>query len=215
MSEDNDWFEDTWRYREKVLYPQEVGGDAGGLITTIPYEAFAQMGFEQIDPRWLHCGVLTFPPTAKRTNFTFLTSGLSNAWDDDRPELKSVSGLGIELRLENASAEHWVKDVMLRLSATQLLIGVGRLSGARLLGDGDRVKVGAEAFGESSAMTALLATKVASLQLPSGTFEMIQLFAITDAEREFAATRGAGPLLGALRESTTYPINDIRRRSIV
>lgn len=215
MSEDNDWFEDTWRYREKVLYPQYVGGDAGGSIITIPYEAFARMGFAKVDPRWLHCGVLAFPPTAKRSSFTFVTSGLSNAWDDDQPEPKSVSGLGIELRIDNASEEHWLKDVMLRLSATQLLIGVGRLSGARLLGDGDMVRVGADTFGERSAMTALLATKVASLQLPSGMFEIIQLFAITDAEREFAATHGSDSILAALRESTTYPINDVMRRTVI
>jgi hypothetical protein len=215
VSEDDDWFEDAWRYREKALYPQYLGGDAGPSIITIPYEAFARMGFDMVDPRWLHCGVLTFAPTEERANFTFVTSGLSNAWDDDRPEPKSVSGLGIELRIDNASEEHWLKDIMLRLSATQLLIGAGRLSGARLLGDGDLVRVGAGTFGGDSPMTALLATKVASLQLPSGTFDIIQLFAITDAERDFAATRGSGSLLRTLTESTTYPINDITRRSVV
>lgn len=215
MTEDYDWFEETWRYRETVLYPEQLGGTSDGSIVTIPYAAFAQMGVEQVDPRWLHCGVLTFAPTAWRSSFTFVTSGLSNAWDTDRPHALSLSGLGIELRIDNPSDEHWVKDVLLRLSAMQLLIGAGRVTGARVLGHGDLVKVGAETFGAESEMTSLLATKVADLRLVSGRFEMIQLFAITDAERQLVATQGVDVLLAVLRRDTTYPINDLARRSVV
>lgn len=215
MAKNNNWFQEAWEQRDNVLYPKALGGNGDGSIITIPHAAFAQMGVEQIDPRWLHCGVLTFPPTAKRDAFTFVTSGLSNAWDDDRPDPKSISGLGLEFRIDSISDEHWIKDVLLRLSAMQLLIGARRLSGARLLGHGDRIRVGAETFGEGSAMTTLLATKVAAFALPSGTFEMIQLFAITDRERELAATRGAEALVAALLERTTYPVNNIARRSAV
>ncbi|HEX2834287.1 MAG TPA: suppressor of fused domain protein [Thermoanaerobaculia bacterium] len=215
MATDHDWFEETWRYRDTVLYPEQLGTGSTGTIITIPYIAFAQMGVEQVDPRWLHCGVLMFPPTAARRNFSFVTSGLSTAWDDDEPDAASVSGLGIELRIDTFSEEHWPKDVLLRLSAMQLLVGAGRLAGARLLGHGDRVRVGAETFGGQSTMTSLLATEVADLQLPSGAFKLIQLFAITDAERELATTQGTEALLTPLRETTTYPVNDITRHSIL
>lgn len=209
MNEDN-WFEEVWHYRDNVVYTAELGGDAPRSIITIPYVAFAQMGAERIDPRWLHCGVLMFHPTATRNAFTFVTTGLSNAWDSRRPDPTSTSGLGFELRIDSSSDEHWAKDVLLRLSAMQLLIGAGRISGARLLRHGDRIKVGDGTFGDQSAMTGLLATKVGDFQLPSGTFEIIQLFAITDAEREF----GAEALMATLRESTTYPVSDISRRSV-
>lgn len=103
MATNNDWFEDAWRYRDAVLYPEQLGTGSTGTIITIPYVAFAQIGATQVDPRWLHCGVLVFPPTAERRNFTFLTSGLSNAWDDDEPDPASISGLGIELRIDTIS----------------------------------------------------------------------------------------------------------------
>jgi hypothetical protein len=215
MSEDGDWFEETWRHRDTVLYPEILGRDSGSSIITIPYVAFEQLGASQVDPRWLHCGVLTFPPVTSNVGFTFVTSGLSNDWDDEGPDPTSTSGLGIELRVDNVSDEHWPKDVLLRLSAMQLLIGAGRFAGARLLGDGDRVRVGGETFGDGSDMTGLLATKVADLQIASGSFQMIGLFAISDAEREFAAANGAEALLSLLRENTTYPINDVTRRSVV
>jgi hypothetical protein len=215
VATDNDWFEETWRYRDTVLYPKQLGSGSTGTIVTIPYVAFAQMGVEQVDPRWLHCGVLVFPPTSGRRNFTFLTSGLSNAWDDDEPDPASISGLGLELRVDTVSDEHWAKDVLLRLSAMQLLVGAGHLAGVHLLGHGDRVRVGAETFGGESAMTNLLATEVADLQLPSGAFKLIQLFAITDAERQLATAQGTDALLTTLREQTAYPVNDIARRSTV
>lgn len=215
MTKENDWFEKTLRYRDTVLYPEHLGGGSTGTIITIPYDAFAQMGAQEVDPRWLHCGVLVFPPTPERRNFTFLTSGLSSAWDDDEPDPASVSGLGIELRIDTASDEHWAKDVLLRLSAMQLLVGAGRLAGARLLGHGDRVRVSAETFGEGSPMTSLLATEVADLELPSGTFRLIQMYAITDAERQLATAQGTEALLTPLREQTTYPVSNIMRHSIL
>jgi hypothetical protein len=212
---EGDWFEDTWRYRDDVLYLEQLGGSSRGTIATIPYLAFAQLGTDQVDPRWLHCGVLVFPPAPRRAAFSFVTSGLSNAWDADIPDPMSVSGLGIELRIDNIGDEHWPTDVLLRLSAMQLLVGAGRFRGTRQIGHGDRVKVGAGTFGALSQMTALLATNEGQHNLPSGTFEMIQLFAISDAERELAAERGTDVLLEALRRDTTYPTNDITRQSVV
>ena len=215
MGEDTDWFEETWRYRDYVLYPQQFRSNTDGLIITIPSLAFAQLGVEEIDPRWLHCGVLKFRLPGERAGVACVTSGLSNAWDDERPDAESISGLGIELRIDNAADEDWAVDVLLRLAAMQLLIGAGRLPGARLLGHGDRVRVGADTFGNGSSMTSLLATKVVDLQLASGTFQMIRLFAITGAERELGSQRGAEALIAVLRERTSYPVNNIARQSVV
>ena len=175
-SRGDEWFQQTWRYRDDFVYPQLLGGKTDGSVITIPHVAFAQLGVDQIDPRWLHCGVLTFPPAAERASFAFITSGLSNAWDDDRPDPASMSGLGIELRIDTIADEHWPKDVLLRLAAMQLLIGAGRFTGARRLADGDRIRVGAETFGDRSSMTTLVALKEAEVELPSGTFELIRLF---------------------------------------
>jgi hypothetical protein len=197
------------------VYPSLLGVKSTGSIVTIPYEAFAQMGFEQVDPRWLHCGMLTFPPASNRTQVTYLTSGLSSAWDDALPNPTALSGLGIELRLDSPSDEFWATDVLLRLSAMQLLIQAGRITGARVLGDGDRVRVGTETFGSGSKMVALLATGTTTHHLSSGHFRIIQLFPITEAEREYAGAKGAESLLDALRQNTAYPVSDLGRTSVV
>jgi hypothetical protein len=216
MNDDADtWFEDTWNYRDTVAYPELIGATSDGRISTIPYVAFEQIGAVQVDPRWLHCGVLAFRPPSPTAAFTFVTSGLSNAWDDARPDERSISGLGIELRVDVSREAHWTTDVLLRISAMQLLIGSGRMSGARLLGVGDRMKVGAETFGKNSSVTSLIAADGGQIQLPSGTFTLLQLFAITDAEREHAASHGADALLTILRARTAFPISDVTRASVV
>ena len=215
MKKSSDWFEETWRDRDEVLYPKFFSRQSDRSIVTIPYAAFAQLGVNEVDPRWLHCGVLTFPPSNGEQSFTFATSGLSSAWDAEEPDSSSVSGLGVELRVDSGSNEPWVKDVLLRVSAMQLLIGAGYFENARILIDGDRIRVAPETFGDASVMTALLVTKIADFQLLSGKFSMMQLFPISNSERDLATAHGSNVLLSALQHKTTYPVSDVRRASIV
>lgn len=214
MSDEEDWFERSWTYRDQTLYRDFLGGEPDASIVTIPYVAFEQLGFKKIDPRWLHCGVLKFFPSVSSANFKFVTSGLSNAWDDQTPDSLSESGLGIEFRADSVTDEYWIIDVLLRLSAVQLLVGAGHLQGSRIASDGDRIVVGRNVFGESSVLDSLLATSVAKLRLPSGNFEVLQLFAISSAERDYATRHGHENLRNLLREKTSYPVNDITRSSI-
>ena len=214
-SEEGDWFHEVWRHRDEDVYPRLLGGSSGGQVFRIPYVAFSQLGAERVDPRWLHCGVLRFAPTADRHGFAFITSGLSNAWDDEQPNAAGVSGLGFELRLDNPTDEPWCKDVMLRLSALQLLVGAGRLPAGRLLEGDDVIIVGAQTFGGSTNMTALLASTIERVSLASGVFRILQLFAITDAEQRHASEHGEYALLSLLREKTAYPMNDVTRASVV
>ena len=62
-------------------------------------------------------------------------------------------------------------------------------------------------------MTGLLAVKDADLQIPSGSFAVLHLFAITDAERQLAAERGAEVLIERLQEKTSFPVSDTTRPS--
>lgn len=209
-----DWFEEAWLHRERVVYPDYFRSRSDGAIVTIPRIAFAQMGIEQVDPRWLHCGVLKFPRVTNEGAITFVTSGLSNAWDAVRPDPDSPSGLGFELRIDNLGDEHWVVDILLRLSAMQLLIAAGKFKGVRLIAHGDRVRVSNDTFAGTTEMTSLLAVKDADLRLPSGTFELISLFTITDAERQLAMSEGAESLIDLLKAKTAFPVNDVTRRSV-
>lgn len=212
--EQANWFEEVWRYRDEELIPENVGGRSDGRVTTIPYEAFEQLGAHQVDPRWLHCGVLRFPPSRSTAAYSFVTSGLSNAWDAVQPDRASVTGLRIELRVDSESEDDWIVDTLLRLSAMQLLIGAGRFNG-RILAHGDRVRLGAGAFADDSSLTTLVAVKTADMTVESGTFSILHLVGITDAERDFAMTAGVEELLNVLRAKTRFPMTDVARPSVL
>lgn len=72
------FLERVWAHREEVLYP-EFFGPLAPSIAPLSGELFHEMfKQESVDPRWLHVGVMTAPPTAQRTTWIYVTSGLSN-----------------------------------------------------------------------------------------------------------------------------------------
>lgn len=123
------WFERVWEYREETLYPRTFGTGSDGGIFVLTHELFnMRFGEATVDPRWLHHGVLVFPPVHPNTSWRYVSSGLSNAWEDDRPDPSGWSGLGIELVLQTPEKAQWGLNVTLNILAYQLLLAVGRLA---------------------------------------------------------------------------------------
>jgi hypothetical protein len=150
-------------------------------------------------------------PTSDRHGCAFITSGPSISWDDDQPDVGGVSGLGIDLRIDNPADAHWCKDVMLRLSMRQLLIA-GRMTGGCLLGDGDESSwVRRLRWWFDKKMTALHTSTTERVRLACARFQILQLFAITEAEQQHAERHGADPLLSLLKQKTTFPMNHMTR----
>lgn len=94
--------EEVWTYREEVLYPDLFGSTRRGIFT-LDQALFAQVfGEEQVDPRWLFLGVFEFAPTAQRSSWLYVTSGMSNPWEtepeDYRPD--DDAWLGVEFVME-------------------------------------------------------------------------------------------------------------------
>ena len=88
------WFEAAWADREENVYPRLFGPESRGNFTlahSIFLETFRQDSF---DPRWLHHGVFDFGPTATRASWLYVTSGMSNAWEDDEPDPAGPSEFG-------------------------------------------------------------------------------------------------------------------------
>jgi hypothetical protein len=84
-SEWEEWFKPVWAYREDTLYPSLFGAESVGIFP-LPAQMLTET-FQQpnVDPRWLHYGVFQFAPTPTRKSWLHVTSGMSNAWEDDQP----------------------------------------------------------------------------------------------------------------------------------
>jgi hypothetical protein len=86
MDEWEEWFERVWEFREEQLYPQLFGSSNTEGIYVLSFERFKErFRTDRVDPRWLHHGVLRFGSLKESGTQKFVTSGLSNSWEGDRP----------------------------------------------------------------------------------------------------------------------------------
>lgn len=214
-----DWFEQAWEEREERLYLR-LFGQSEPKIRVLTFELFRdRFGQTTVDPRWLHHGVLVFPPNDRDAHFRYVTSGMSNAWEDENPHSEGVSGLGVEYILTTSSFHEWAMGVTLNMLAFQLLLAAGRLGKAALVGMHDRVPLRAPIDGKQSALTHILFAGAPGLgeseHLPSGRFEFLQLIGISDAEATYARKHGGDALVALLQERGGYPLTDAARASVV
>ena len=220
LSESEDWFEQVWEYREETLYPTIFGTEAEGGIFTLTFDLF-KTRFEQttVDPRWLHHGVLVFPPTGVTASWRFVTSGLSNAWDADSPDAHDWFGLGREFLLEAPENARWALNVTLSVLAYQLLLAGGRFGDPRLIDIYHRIPVGGPIDGLQSALTHVFIgpSPIApeDVQLASGKFALLQLVGATETEIQFARERSGEELLALLKDRGAYPVTNPLRAAVL
>src|SRR5262249_23131277 len=96
---------------------------------------------------------------------------------------------------------------------------VGRYPGYQVLNYGFRVPLGgAINFIESELPYALIIQPEvfpAELKQDSGTASLLQMFGISEAERNFATANGNAALTDLLRQHRSYPVTPPARKSIV
>src|SRR6185369_15852338 len=113
--------ERVWEHREEVIYVDLFGDpDPQGIYTLQPHVFERRFGPQPIDPRWLTHGVMVFPPTSRHSGWSYVSSGLSNAWEDEEPNPQGPSGLGCEFVLELVSPQLWAIGQVQELIAFQL-----------------------------------------------------------------------------------------------
>jgi hypothetical protein len=219
---DEDWqtrFEKAWEFREEVLYPRHFGAERRGIFV-LSGELFTSV-FRQdsYDPRWLTYGVIEFEPTEKRPSWLYVSSGLSNAWEEDWPEPSAPSGLGCEFLFQCPAQSNWAILLLQRMVAFQILLAAGRFPGRGLLGIGDRTPLRSPIDGSSSKLTwVLLAAESLNAgvqQLPSGQFQFTQFVGITEKEAEYARANGSDELVRLLLRHKAAPITDPSRESVL
>src|SRR5271165_5203323 len=148
-----EWFENAWAVREESIY-RGLFGDLGPGIYPLDAALFTTVfRQESIDPRWLTEGVFECPPSGAMQNWLYVSSGLSNAWEADKPNPNEPSGLGCEFIVECPQQSRWALVLLRRMVAFQILLSVGRFPGKGLLQVWDRIPLRAPIDGSSSALT--------------------------------------------------------------
>jgi hypothetical protein len=213
------WFESVWSDREDRVY-RALFGDLGAGVFTAGAATYDRYG-KQPHPGWLNHGVFACPPSASRGSWLYVTSGLSNPWNLDRPgrDPSGFSGLGFELVIETSEAADWAVPLLHNLMAYELLVAVGSYEDAELLEYGNRVPLNASitpAF--ASAIRWLLVEPPqhypAAFDLASGRVDLFHLVGATDAEVDLARETDQDTLVALLKQGGVYPRTDAARASL-
>ncbi len=214
-----DWFEEVWADREENVFPRLFGPEPRGIFTlsnSIFLETFKQPSF---DPRWLHYGVFEFRPTASRSSWLYVTSGMSNAWEDDEPRADGPSGFGCEFVFETTEQGEWAILRLQHLMAFQILLEHGRYAGRDPLAPYDRIPLRASITPEPSDLRWLILAPPVSFasrfELASGWVELYEVFGATEEEAAFAREHGGDELVQLLARVGGFPVTDPRRKSAV
>lgn len=213
-----EWFKRVWTHREEVLYPSLFGASSKGIF---PIQAEMLTGIfkqESFDPRWLHCGVFEFSPTPARDSWLYVTSGMSNDWEADRPDLSKPSGLGCEFIFETSQQSPWAILRLLHLMTFQILLCHDRYPGSDPLSDFDRIPLRAPIRPGHSILTHLMLAPPSrfprEMQLESGTFDFYQVVGITEAEAAYARANDGPALLKLLVSHGYFPVTDPDRTEV-
>lgn len=209
----------AWKQREETLY-KTLFGDLGPGIYPLSMSLFEDLfNCAEVDPRWLHIGVFECPPTAGRPHWVYVSSGLSNPWDEEPDEDEEWTGLGRELLLECQQQSPWALAMVRRFAAYQMLLAAGHFGDQEPLDAWDRMSVGGPIDGEHSALSAIIMVPSEHFpeeyQLVSGKFAFLQMIGLTAAELAHGRAHDFEDLLQALGEQGAAPLVDAARDSIV
>jgi hypothetical protein len=212
--------EKVWSEREEVVYPRLFGPSARDGIFVLGFDLFSEIfKQENVDPRWLHYGVVVRGPTDRGTYY-YVTSGASNPWEIEPRDYtkQEFSGFGTELVLETTECSDWPIVALQRLLAFNILLVHGRYGKADPLDYWHRIPLGGLVVGDSELTNFLIAPPEGyepQFQLASGKVDLLHVSGITDDERDYAKEHGSSALLELLKRHGAFPVTDPARRSVI
>lgn len=207
--------EEVWAYREETLYPSLFGVARRGIFP-LDFQLFSgTFGQEDVDPRWLHLGILEYEPTPSRSSWLYVSSGGSTPWDTEPSEynVDDYSWLGVEFVIEAPSQADWPIRALQRLLAYQVLLTHGRFGDYSPLDYGHRLPAGGAIDGSTDSKLTFLAIAKpthypSSASLQSGKFDFLHVVGITEQERDFAKATSTEELIDKLIANSAFPITD-------
>lgn len=212
--------EKAWEHREETLY-KSVFGDLGPGIYPLTIEIFSDAFKASCDPRWLSIGVFECPPHGERKTWTYVSSGLSNPWEEDEPpaDPEEPSGLGVEYVFNTTARAIWAIKLVQHVVAYELLVSSDKIAGRDAIYLGDRIPVQIlDAQERPSAIQMVMVAEPcfvpADHDLPSGTLQLVQLVGITEREAAFCRANKAEALIDKLRSAGCYDVTDPWRASL-
>lgn len=215
------FLEDVWAKREEEVYPNLFGALGPGIFS-IGIDVFTSVFKQSADPRWMHIGVFESPPSSAHEDWVYVTSGLSNPWEDDSPpnEASGPSWLGLEFVFRATTSGPWAIQAVQRVAAFEILLAHGRYEGRERLGFGDRIPLRGPIIPDSeSQISHLLVAPPTGMprgfSLPSGTVDFVQLIGISEPEAKFARENGTQALLSLLESRGACRTTDPMRGSLL
>lgn len=207
--------ERAWAEREEQVYPR-LFGDLGPGIYPFSLADFTDVFKQDADPRWGTIGV--FECSNSQGTFHYVTSGLTNPWDDDAPgPPDSDSGLGVEFVLNSTVRHPSIIKAVQRIGMYELLLAYDRYPGRERLSIGDRIPLGGPLVPGARVthlVTAWPTQLPSEFSIQSGQAALVQLIGITPDELEFAKKFGSSALLEQLEQHGAHAVTDPFRGSI-
>jgi hypothetical protein len=215
------FLERVWAEREESIYPQ-LFGDLGPGIFTLHGDTFETVFQQSPDPRWLFTGVFESSPGPKHVDWVYVSSGLSNPWEQAAPAESEdeASWLGVEFLFRTTVQGSWAIQLVQRIAAFEILLAHDRFEGRERLAWGDRIPLRAPIVPSSqSVLTYLLVAPPADgpegFRLETGLVEFAQLVGISEAEAAFGRENDLEALLDVLRRGGAYSTTDPFRVSLI
>ena len=205
--------EKIWEERLEEVYPRLFGALDEKIYPLQP-ELFVEVFNQQrYNPKWLSFAVVVSPPNPDRDTWLYLSSGISDPWDDGtyEPQPDEYSGMGAEWVLETVSESPWAISLLQTVMGYHILTIEGEMGHVPAPTYGDGIRLGRSILGEQeSTLQNLLIVKPvhypSSFRIRTGHADIFHLIGITDNEYLFGETHGndalieklaAGNLLGA------------------
>lgn len=213
--------EEAWEFREETLYRQ-LFGNAGPGIFPLSGDTFSEVFKTGCDPRWLTIGVFECPPHGSRATWTYVSSGLSNPWEDESPpdDPDALSWLGVEYIFNTTQQAAWAIQLVQYVVAYDLVLAHGMIPGREAICVGDRIPVQIrDADNRLSDLRMVMIAEPEFIRvehrLPSGQFHFHQLVGITEQEAAFCRANDMKSLTDKLRAAGHLEVTDPWRGSVV
>jgi len=194
----------VWQERENLIYQSLFGKMPDQIFHPIKAEDFATGGKLLVAS---HAGVLEIPPSAERNHWTYVTSGMSNPFDNTKGE---ISGYGFEFLVRAPAQSNWLIPVFFNLMGYVLETGYHLDLGYRmpLMLDNSKSEIKHLLFWPPEDLPPMF-------QLQSGQFKLLEVFGITEAENDYANLYSSEPIYQKLKTLPSFPVAEMTRSCLV